>query len=93
MRLFLCVGLLFGNPYALAMESLGHIAGVGAAVVASVSTFIAVPLGTIVGQYFDGTMYALTAAFAISGASTLVAMLWAMQGRGALMGRFPRSGP
>ena len=50
---FLCIGLLFGNLYALAMEPLGHIAGVGAAVVASASTFISVPLSAIVGQSFD----------------------------------------
>ena len=37
---FVGIGLLFGNLNALAMEPLGHIAGVGAAVVASLSTFI-----------------------------------------------------
>ena len=90
---FLCIGLLFGNLYALAMESLGHIAGVGAAVVASVSTFVAVPFGTIVGQSFDGTMYALTAAFAISGAGTLVSMLWATHWRGDRTRSFPAAKP
>ena len=74
---FFCIGLLFGNLNALAMEPLGHIAGVGAAVVASLSTFIAVPLGTLVGQRFDGTMYAQIAAFAVFGAGTLAASWWA----------------
>ena len=74
---FLSIGLLFGNLYALAMEPLGHIAGVGAAVVASASTFMSVPLGAIVGQSFDGTMYALIAAFAVAGAGALAAMRWA----------------
>ena len=69
MAVFLCVGLLFGNLNALAMEPLGHIAGVGAAVVASLSTFISVPLGMLVGQSFDGTMYALVGSFAIFGAA------------------------
>jgi len=80
---FLCIGLLFGNLYALAMEPLGHIAGVGAAVVASASTFISVPLGGIVGQSFDGTMYALIIAFAVFGAAAFAAMRWADTGRGA----------
>lgn len=80
---FFCVGLLFGNLYALAMEPLGHIAGVGAAVVTSAGTFIAVPLAAIVGQSFDGTMYALVTAFAVCGAATLAAMRWADAGRGA----------
>ena len=80
LAVFLCIGLLFGNLNALAMEPLGHIAGVGAAVVASVSTFISVPLGALVGQSFDGTMYAQIAAFAVFGAATFAAMRWAAAG-------------
>lgn len=34
-------------------------------------------LGGLVGQSFDGTMYAQIAAFALSGAGTLAAMWWA----------------
>ena len=74
---FVSVGLLFGNLNALAMEPLGHIAGIGAAVVASLSTFISVPLGALVGQSFDGTLYAQIGAFAVFGAGTFVAMRWA----------------
>ena len=70
---FMCVGVLFGNLAALAMEPLGHIAGVGAAVVASLASLISVPLGILIGQQLDGTMYALIAAFALFGAATHVA--------------------
>ena len=77
---FFCIGLLFGNLNALAMQPLGHIAGVGAAVVASLTTFIGVPLGGLVGQSFDGTMYAQIGAFAVFGAGTLAAMWWAEGG-------------
>ena len=77
---FFCIGLLFGNLSALAMQPLGHIAGVGAAVVASLTTFIGVPLGGLVGQSFDGTMYAQIGAFAVFGAGTLAAMWWAEGG-------------
>ena len=87
MIVFFCVGLLFGNLNALAMEPLGHIAGVGAAVVASLSTFISVPLGMLVGQSFDGTMYALVGSFAIFGAATFCAMRWADGGTGGRTGR------
>ena len=80
--IFMCVGLVFGNLNALAMEPLGHIAGIGAAVVASLSTFISVPLGALVGQSFDGTMYAQVGSFAIFGAGTFAAMKWAESGRG-----------
>ena len=86
---FLCIGLLFGNLNALAMEPLGHIAGVGAAVVASFSTFISAPLGALVGQSFDGTVYAQIAAFAVFGAGVLAAMSWAGRDGGAQRTRDP----
>ena len=79
---FLCVGLVFGNLNALAMAPLGHIAGIGASAVASISTFISVPLGGFVGQLFDGTMYALVGSFAIFSAGSLAAMIWAQGKRG-----------
>ena len=84
---FLCIGLLFGNLNALAMEPLGHIAGVGAGVVASLSTFISVPFGAIVGQSFDGTMYALIASFGVFGAGAYAAMRWAEGDGGAQRSR------
>ena len=77
---FLCVGLVFGNLNALAMEPLGHIAGVGAAVVASLSTMISVPLGGFIGQSFDGTLYAQVGSFAIFGFGMLAASWWAEGG-------------
>ena len=81
MAVFLCIGLVFGNLNALAMEPLGHIAGVGAAVVASFATFISVPLGAVVGHSFDGTIYAQVGAFAVFGAGTFAAMRWAEGGK------------
>ena len=80
LSVFVSVSLLFGNLNALAMQPLGHIAGIGAAVIASVSTFVSVPLGAVVGQSFDGTLYALVGAFAVSGLATLAAMRWAEGG-------------
>ena len=77
MSVFVCVGFIFGNLSALAMEPLGHVAGAGAAVVSSLSTLISLPLGILVGQRFDGTMYALIGAFAIFGAATCTANAWA----------------
>ena len=84
---FLCIGVLFGNLNSLAMEPLGHLAGVGAAVVASLSIFISVPLGALVGQGFDGTMYAQIGAFAVFGAGAFAAMRWAAGSGGAERGR------
>lgn len=64
---FFCMGLLFGNLNAMAMEPLGHIAGVGAAVVGSLSTFISVPLGVLIGRFYDGNILPLVAGFAVLG--------------------------
>jgi DHA1 family bicyclomycin/chloramphenicol resistance-like MFS transporter len=48
---FFCVGILFGNLNALAMEPLGHIAGLGAALIGSISTFISLPFGWLIGRF------------------------------------------
>jgi DHA1 family bicyclomycin/chloramphenicol resistance-like MFS transporter len=77
--MFFCVGLLFGNLNALSMAPLGHIAGVGAAVVGFVGTIISVPIGAAVGQAYDGTVTALAAGFSIFGAAALLTMRWAQR--------------
>lgn len=56
---FFCVGILFGNQNSLAMEPLGHLAGIGAAVVGSLGTLIQMVFGTIVGQNYNGTVIPL----------------------------------
>ena len=74
MLTFFCLGMLFGNLNAMAMEPLGHIAGVGSAVVGSLSMLIAVPVGVTVGRLYDGTVFALVGGFALLGAVSLTAM-------------------
>jgi DHA1 family bicyclomycin/chloramphenicol resistance-like MFS transporter len=61
---FFCVGLLFGNLNALAMEPLGHIAGTGSAVVGSMTSFISLPLGIAIGQGYNETAIPLVGGFA-----------------------------
>jgi len=70
-------GILFGNMTSMAMEPLGHIAGVGAAVVGSLSTFIAVPFGVLVGQNYDGSVMPLVIGFAGCCSVALWLMRWA----------------
>ena len=77
MLTFFCVGILFGNNNALAMQPLGHIAGIGAAVVGSLSTFISVPLGTTIGRSYNGTVLPLIVGLAILSALSLVVVHWA----------------
>ncbi len=70
------VGILFGNLNSLAMEPLGHIAGLGAAVVGSVTTLLSAGLGALVGAAFDGTVLPLTAAFAVGAVASLPVVAW-----------------
>ncbi|MEZ5832944.1 MAG: multidrug effflux MFS transporter [Dongiaceae bacterium] len=62
---FFCVGVLFGNFNALAMEPMGHIAGVAAAVVGSLATILSSVLGWALGQAYDGTVRPMIAGFAV----------------------------
>jgi DHA1 family bicyclomycin/chloramphenicol resistance-like MFS transporter len=65
MTIFFFFGILFGNFNALAMEPLGHIAGVAAAVIGSLTTFISLALGAIIGGAYDGSLLPLTTGFAV----------------------------
>ncbi len=80
---FFCLGILFGNFNAMAMEPLGHIAGVGASVVGSLTTFISLFSATIIGHSYDGTVLPLIAGFALLGLAALVCMHWVERGRPA----------
>lgn len=74
---FFCVGILFGNLNALAMEPLGHIAGLGAALIGSIATFISLPFGWLIGQMYDGTVLPLVGGFFSLGLAALVSARWA----------------
>lgn len=76
MSLF-CIGILFGNMNSLAMEPLGNIAGIGAAVVGALSTLISVMLGTVIGQNYNGTVLPVVAGLAILAGLSLVVVHWA----------------
>lgn len=74
---FFCVGVLFGNLNALAMEPLGHIAGIGAAVVGALSTLISVLLGTLIGQSYNGTILPLVIGLGVLAGASVMVVRWA----------------
>ncbi|MBL4871189.1 MAG: multidrug effflux MFS transporter [Robiginitomaculum sp.] len=74
---FFMMGFLFGNFNAIALEPLGHIAGVGAAVVGSLSTFLSLGLGRMIGAAYDQSLLPLLASFAILGLMSILVMKWA----------------
>jgi DHA1 family bicyclomycin/chloramphenicol resistance-like MFS transporter len=73
---FFFVGILFGNLNALAMEPLGSVAGLGAAVVGSLSTLISVVLGVAIANAYDGTIMPLISGFARLSIACLMVMGW-----------------
>ena len=70
-------GILFGNMTSMAMEPLGHVAGVGAAVVGSLSTLISVPFGVLVGHSYESSVMPLVVGFVGCCAAALWLMQWA----------------
>jgi DHA1 family bicyclomycin/chloramphenicol resistance-like MFS transporter len=50
---FFCIGILFGNINAMAMQPLGEMAGLGAAIIGSLSSMISVPIAVMVGSFID----------------------------------------
>jgi DHA1 family bicyclomycin/chloramphenicol resistance-like MFS transporter len=76
MMTFFCVGILFGNQNSLAMEPLGQMAGIGAAVVGSLSTLISMPLGTIIGQTYNGTILPLIVGMAVLTGFSILVVRW-----------------
>ena len=77
MLTFFCIGIVFGNQNALAMEPLGHLAGMGAAFVGSLSTLIQMPLGTAIGRFYNGTILPLVIGIGILAGISIFVVKWA----------------
>ncbi|WP_245230949.1 multidrug effflux MFS transporter [Parasedimentitalea huanghaiensis] len=58
--LFFMVGLTLGNLNAMAMEPMGHIAGMAASVIGAISTVLAAAIAAPIGLFFDGSLLPLT---------------------------------
>lgn len=68
---FSTIGFIFGNIRAIAMEPIGHIAGIGAAITGFSATLLAVPIATVIGHYVDDTALPLFIGFTIFGLLSL----------------------
>jgi DHA1 family bicyclomycin/chloramphenicol resistance-like MFS transporter len=77
MLTFFCIGILFGNQNALAMDPLGHMAGIGAAIVGSLSTLLSTPLGIIIGQSYNGTVLPVIIGMASLTGLAILVVRWA----------------
>lgn len=69
---FFAIGTLFGNLNAMAMRSLGQLAGLGASLIASGSSFVATLFAVGLGTFYDGTVMVLAGGISLAGAASLL---------------------
>lgn len=77
--LFFCFGLVFGNVNAMAMEPMGHVAGIASAVIGASSSIISMIIGTAIGQMYDNTLVPMTCGFLILASLCLIILNFAKQ--------------
>lgn len=63
---------MFGNINAMAMQPLGDMAGLGAAIIGSLGSIISVPTAVIVGSFIDDTVTPIALGFLGFGALSFV---------------------
>ena len=69
---FASVAFLFGNYRALAMQPMGHIAGIGSALNGFISTIMAVPIANYIGSFIKTSVLPLFMGFFITGIIALI---------------------
>jgi DHA1 family bicyclomycin/chloramphenicol resistance-like MFS transporter len=69
---FFAIGFLFGNLRSLAMQPLGHIAGIGAAINGFISTVMAVPIANYIGSFVSNSVLPLFIGFSVFGILSLL---------------------
>ena len=72
---FFAIGFLFGNLRALAMQPIGHIAGIGSAITGLISTLMAVPISTFIGRYVTDRALPLFIGFLVCSTLSLLLIL------------------
>ncbi len=68
---FFCLGFMWGNFRSIAMEPIGHIAGIGAAINGFVSTVISVPIASFIGNFVEDRVLPLFIGLALCGFASL----------------------
>lgn len=73
---FFSFGVLFGGFSILAVQPLGHIAGVATSVISSIQTLLSVAVGGLIGQSYNGTVLPLVFGFFLCALTSLSIMLY-----------------
>ncbi|WP_396638208.1 multidrug effflux MFS transporter [Maribacter sp. R77961] len=70
--LFFCLGFVWGNLRSIAMEPIGHIAGIGAAITGFISTILSIPISLYVGSFVQDTVWPLFVGLGVCGLLALM---------------------
>ncbi|MFO6465643.1 multidrug effflux MFS transporter [Jannaschia sp. KMU-145] len=81
---FALAGLTIGNLQAIAMQPMGHIAGMASSVISSMSTILAVAVAVPIGLAFDGTPVPLIVGSGLCAGVAFLMALALRDGSGAL---------
>lgn len=73
---FFAIGFLFGNLRALAMQPVGHIAGIAAAITGFISTFLAVVLSIFIGRFVYNSVLPVFIGFLICSTCSIGILLY-----------------
>lgn len=73
---FFMVGLTLGNLNAIAMEPMGHIAGMAASVMGAIATVAAAFIAAPVGLLFDGTIVPMVCGVLVTAVLAFLTMIW-----------------
>lgn len=74
---FFFVGILFGNLNAMAMQPLGEMAGLGAAIIGSFSSLFSVPIALFVDSFLSGSLMPIGLGFLVFFALAYVSVRYA----------------
>ncbi|MFC3122568.1 multidrug effflux MFS transporter [Agaribacter flavus] len=76
---FFFIGILFGNLNSMAMEPVGHIAGVGAAFIGSFSSIIAASVGVLISQQVSNSLVPIGVGFTVFSTITFLSVAYAIK--------------
>lgn len=73
---FFCIGILFGNLNAIAMQPLGNMAGLGAAIINSISGLMSVPIAILIGHFIHNTVTPISVGFLSCASIAFIVSRW-----------------
>lgn len=74
---FFFIGVLFGNLNSMAMLPLGHMAGLGAAIIGAISSLISVPVAVLVDSFLTTDVMPIAIGFVVFCVLAMLSVLWA----------------